>query len=278
MTASKKITASGASYLFYGFLNEHGYLQGNLPQEPASGAAGSGMGLLEGVKSASPVIPEPDTEQVTGDDGLISEYEYDSIDTRRFSVEMAIMDMDVDAAILGITLEQIAEIIFGALDIQNPPEYDMCYIIQSRAQKQSVGSKGRKAWSGQFIPLASSKPLNRAAFAERTGAVYNMSVTPQMAFYDAWGVTIQSSTIGTDALRYRPFSSEYPIHVKRFTGTGALSTFTLDYEPVSVAKTSVFVRRVPATVNSISAGSKTFTLASAPADGAEIVVVYQFNG
>jgi hypothetical protein len=92
-------------------------------------------------------------------------------------------------------------------------------------------------------------------------------------------VTILDSNTGTTGLRYRPFTSEYPITMHAHTGTGALSTFTLDYAPLSAAKTSVTSARLAQTVSSVSTSAPySVTISGTPIGGAQIVTVYEFNG
>lgn len=278
MAASRKVIAAGNRYAFMGYFNDIGYLTGGTNTPPAAGANGSGLTQLLGVKEAPITVPENDTVPITGDDSLLGEFLFPNVATRRFTVTTAVMDMDIEAELLGITVEQVGEIDVGALDIEDAPEFDSCFIFQSRAKKQDAGvNKGKKAWSGHFVPLANAQPLNRQTFSERAGAVYRYDVVPQVASHNIWGTTIAGSGIGTDALRLRPFSSEYPVHIMRFTGDGITATFNLDFTPITAAKTKVLVRRVAATVLSVSTVNDTFTLSAIPPSGAEIIVVYEFT-
>lgn len=277
MPGSRRNIAAGNRYALYGFMDEFGFLTGSTPTAPSAGATGSAMGQLLGIKTAAPTIPDPDAVQVTGEDGLLGEFDFDSIATRRFTADIAVQDLDADAAMQGTNVQTIGEILMGAGDINDAPELDMCFVFQSRAKKQDAGVKGKKAWSGAIIPLATGKPLGRVQYSEREAAAYRLSIAPQLASYNVWGVSILEAAEGTTALRQRPFNSEYPIMIEAFTGNGALATFNLSKTPISVAKTVVYVDRVAATLASISAGAKTFTANAIVRNLGRGIVIYEFT-
>jgi len=279
MAAATKIIGAGNKYHFLGFLDSFGYLTGGNSSAPASGAAGSGMYRIVGVKSAAPTIPESDVVQATGDDDLLVEFQFQSIATRRFTVDVAVHDQTLVSRLQNTLIETVGEIAFGAFDILDAPEYDVSLILQSRHKKFDDATKGKKAWGGYLIPLANAQALGRVAFTEREVAVFRYSITPQIASYMPWGVTIAEANVGTTGLRYRDFSTDYPITMHRHTGNGALSTFTLDLEPISAAKTKSYERRVAKTTSSVVTTSPfSTTLSAIPADGSELVTVYEFNG
>lgn len=277
MPASNSAIAGGNQWFFGGFLDEFGYLKGGTNTAPSSGATGSPMFQIVGVQEATPATPERETIQILGDDDLLGEIPLTSIASRRFTAGYAVQNLTQEANLQGTNVETLGEILMGALDIVEEAEYDTCYILQSRALKQDSGVKGRKGWNGVLIPLAIGKPLGRRAFSSRAAAAFALDITPQIAGYSPWGITHLSSNVGTPGLRYRPFNSEYPIVMERWTGNGALSTFNLSHTPVSVAKTFVAVRRIPATVSSVNTSTPSMTLSAAPADGAEVVALYQFQ-
>lgn len=277
MAGSNKTAAGGNKWMFGGFLDEFGYLVGATPSAPSAGATGSAMFNLVGVKSASPAVPERETIQITGDDELIGEIPLTSLASRRFTADIATQDLQQEAYMQGTNVQTVGEILLGVLDSVNEAEYDMTFILQSRALKQDTAVKGKKAWNGVIIPLAAGKPLGRRAFEERAAASFGLDITPQQAGYHPWGLTILDANAGTTGARFFPFSSEYPIIMERFTGNGVLSTFTLSKTPVSAAKTSVWVRRVLATTSSVNTSTPSFTVSAVVASGAEIVVVYEFQ-
>jgi hypothetical protein len=217
--------------------------------------------------------------QVTGDDDLLGEFDFASLTSRSFVAEFAVQDLATEALLLGTNVETLGEIKLGALDVLNPADLNVCLIIQSRAKKQDTGVVGQSGWQGVIIPLATAAPLGRDTFNERSPGVFRLQITPQTASNNPWGITILDANTGTTGLRYRPFTSENPITMHAHTGTGALQTFTLDYAPISAAKTSVTSRRVAQTVSAVSTSAPySVTISTtAPIAGSQIVTVYEFS-
>jgi hypothetical protein len=277
MAAPSKLIAAGGKYAFMSFINTNGFLTGSNTTDITAGSS-RGAALLEGFKTASPTVPEPDTVQVTGDDILIGEFDFDSIAERRFTGQFAIQDLDMQARMLGVEKRTVAGIDSTPYDIATAPEQSALIIFQSRAKKQDTGTRGQSAWNGVIMPASAVKPLGREAFTEREAAVFNLSITPQLAGYDALGLTISDAIHGTTGYRYETFASDYPVHIQPIRGDGSTVTFNLDYTPVSASLTAVYVNRVAATVSSVSTGNKTVTVSVAPATGLYGLVFYQFNG
>ena len=85
MARFTKNIAAGNNFNFLGFIDSRGYLVGSTTSAPAAGAAGSPMIRVQGAKTAAPAVPEPEVVQVTGDDTLLGEFEFDSIAQRSAS-------------------------------------------------------------------------------------------------------------------------------------------------------------------------------------------------
>ena len=279
MAAPTKAISAGSSYAFLGFLDSNGYLTGASTTAPVAAAAGSMMLRLLGIKTASPTIPEPDVTQITGDDILLGEFTWDSNASRAFVIEVAVMDMTTEALLTGTNVQTWGQVSVGALDVAERAEDNVCLILQSRAKKQDTGVKGQAAWSGVIIPLATAQVLGRVSYSEREGAVYRINITPQLASYTPAGVTISTANEGTTGVRYYPFTSENPITMIRHTGNAVLATFNVsaDYPVISAAKVYTHSNRVQATVSSVNTSTPSFTLSSAPADGAAVVTLYEFD-
>lgn len=279
MAPFKKQVAAGYQRCYAWFVDDNGLPTGSGVSAPSNGATGSAATWIRGVQEASPTIPSPDNVQVPGDDDLIAEFTFASLDSRGFEIQYAIEDLDFLATLLGVTLQNWGEARVAIMDIVNPPDRNMGFIFQSKAKKQDVGVMGQKAWGGSIVPIAQVQPLGRATFSGRTGASFRMYVTPQIAGYDPFGLTIQSALYGTSGGRYQPFTSEYPLTLHVHGGTGAVTQFTLDHKPVSVAKTAVYANRVAATVNSVATSSPySETLSAAPAGSARVVSIYEHDG
>lgn len=276
MPAFQKNTAAGSTYAFLGFIDGNGYLVGGGTSAPSAGTS-SGMLRLTGIKTASPTIPEPEYVQVTGDDSLISEFDFDSIAQRGFTADLAISNLTLEGLLQGTNVQTIGEMSLGVLDIDDADIPNACVIFQSRAFKQDSGVAGNAGYAGVIIPLATVRPLGRVAFTEREGAVYRLSITPQKAGYHPWGVTLLASNAGTTGARYMPFTTENPIHMMAFTGNASTTEFNLDYTPISAAKTTIHINRVVDTTSAVNTSTNTATTTSTAASGAHGIIVYEFT-
>lgn len=275
--AKRKTAAAGAKYTFGWFVDSDGFITGASPTVPTKGATGSGAFLMEGIKEAAPTTPEQEVVQDTGDDTLIAEFNFDSIATRSFVAQFAIQDATIETAVTGVSIVTQGTSQVWVTDIDNAPEYNFGFLFQGRAINQDSGTDGQKEWTGKFVPVASAKPLGRAAFSERAPAIFNWSIIPQVAGYDAYGITINDTNYGTVGGRYINYADDYPLHVMAFKGTGAVSTFNLDYTPVSAAGVYAVVERTAVAVLSVSTTNKTVTLAASPADNARVTIGYKFS-
>lgn len=278
MPSFTKNIAAGNNYCYFGFIDNRGYLVGSATTAPAAGAAGSGMIRLQGIKVAAPTVPEPEVVQVTGDDTLLGEFSFDSIAQRAFIIEFAIQNLETEALLLGTNVETVGEIRLGVIDIIDAATLNGCMILQSRAQKQNPGVVGQAGWTGIILPLVTAKPLGRASFDERGPAVYRYQITPQIASNNPWGISILDANAGSAGVRYRPFNAENPITMHAHTGNGVLTAFTLDLQPINVAKTVTTATRVNAALASVQTATPFgMTLSGAPIGGAPMVTLYEFQ-
>lgn len=280
MASFSKSIDAGNDYAFLGIRDSNGFLVGQGTSAPSQGASGSAMFRLLGIKEAPVTAAERSAVVATGDNGkVLATFNFLDPTPRSFVIELAVDDLERDATILGTTVQTIGEIKLGAYDIIDPAEINVSLILQSNAKKWNTGVVGQAGWGGYIIPLATAVPLSRNGFSESTPGVFRLQVTPQTADMDPWGITITDSTAGTAGLGFYKFDSEYPITMHAHTGTGALSTFTLDYKPVSAAKTKVYSARVAQTTTSVSTTAPySVTISGTPIGGAQMVTIYEFQG
>lgn len=269
-----KQAAAGNKYTFIGFLDSDNYLIGGTPTAPASAAA-SGMHRVLGIKAAPINVPDVETVQATGDDGLIAEFEFDSIEPRTYIMTASVDDLVLLSNLLGTTVTSFLGGNMTALDVNDAPERNVCVIHQSRAKYQDSGIAGQKAWQAYIINVATAKYLGRDGFDERGVATYRISVTPQLSTNHFYGVTLLNS-VGTDAARIIPVQLPYPVHAIAVTGDGAETTYDLDFTPVSTAYTAAWQFRTSVGVNSVSTANQTVTFSSAPTGRS--IVAYGFEG
>lgn len=276
---TQKIQA-GNAYAFGWFIDSFGFPTGATASAPSQGATGSGAFRIRGIKNASITIPTPEGVPVTGDDSLLGEFQFPSVEIRRFDIDFSVDDLDLLATLLNITLQTWGEARVALNDLDVPPEYNMGFILQSKAKKFDTGVQGQKGWGGTIVPLATASPLGRVAFEERGAAVFRYSISPQSAGYDPRGFTINTANynVVSGGGRQQPFTAEYPLHLKTWRGTGAVTEFNLDFQPITAAKTPFYERRVAKTTSAVNTTTNTGSVSVAAAAGAELVSIYEFNG
>lgn len=282
MTGATRGASMGVRNCFIGFYGDDDKLTGGTLTAPSNGAPnGNPFDHILGVQSASPATPDPDTVQVPGDDELIAEWELPSLSTRRFNIDIAAFDLDQVAQIQNTNVVTFGDGKLGVEDIANLPEVNACIILQGRTKKQDIGVKGRKAYSGVIIPVATVQWLGRVAFNSREGAAYRLSVTPQLADRTPWGVTI-SNLFGASAVRRIPITFDNPIHMQVYRGDGSETDWVTQHTPISVAKTK-FITQAPgfgavdAALSSVTPATHVVATSSSPAVGAVGVAFYEFS-
>lgn len=268
--------AAGVQQSWYGLWDSNNNFIGASETAPTPGNV-SHARRLYGVKEAAPTIPESETVQITGDDDLLAEIQFSSIQSRRFNASLAAEDLTLINHIQGTTTRTWGEASVTGLDIGSLPNRNFAVWFQSRSVALEAPQSGRSQWSGLMVPLAQMSWLGRESLTERTAGNYRVSITPQVASYEVPGFTLQSSYTGACNERLQAIGSEYPITATRFTGNGALATIPLLMVPISTSKMLVTVNKVAVTVLSVDTSAKTVTLNAAPANNSVVVVTYEYD-
>lgn len=285
MASATRRATMGAQYAFMGFYNSSGWITGGTRTAPSNGDLnGSPADHILGIQEAAPATPDPDTIASPGDDVNIAEWSLDSLATRSFIITRAVHDLDQSAAIQGSTVATRGEAKMGVEDTSDDSsEIDGFLILQGRAKKQDATNKGQKAWDGVLLPLVQFRDLGRAAWASRTAGVDRYHVTPQPAVYEPWGYTIADAYSKPQARRIR-ISTDNPVHIQTYRGSGSGMTVKTKHRPISTAKCFA-AYRIPgggsliATVGTVTPSTHEVEITS-PASvptGAELDLYYEFD-
>jgi hypothetical protein len=274
-TVGRRGTA-GVQQSWYGLWDSLGFFIGASTTAPTAGNV-SHARQLYGVKEAAPTIPETETVQITGDDTLLAEIDFNSIQSRRFTASLAAEDLTLINQIQGTVTRTWGETSVTGLDINTLSNYNFAVWFQSRAVGLISPQSGASQWSGLMVHLAQMAWLGRESLTERTAGNYRISITPQAASYEITGMTLQDSYAGACNERFATMGGEYPITATAFTGNGVLAVIPLGQTPISAAKMLVTVNRVAATILSVDTTAKTVTLSSAPANGSRVEIVYEYD-
>jgi len=269
--------AAGVQQSWYGFWDSLGFFIGASATAPTAGNV-SHARQLYGLKEAAPTIPDTETVQITGDDDLLAEINFASIETRRFTASLAAEDLTLINHIQGTVTRTWGEASVTGLDASGLSNYNFAVWFQSRAVGLIAPQSGVSMWSGLIVHLAQMSWLGRESLAERAAGTFRVSITPQRASYEITGITLQDSYAGVCNERYATIGSEYPVTTTAFTGNNVLTTIPVLMQPISAAKVFATVNRVAVTVSSVTTGaSPSVTLAVAPAAGSRVMIAYEYD-
>lgn len=276
--ADRQVVGAGNKYGFGGFIDSDGILIGSTPTAPTTGSATNGeMFRVLGIKRAVPTVPEPTTTIVTWDDDAMEEFQFNSIATRRFLIDVAIQDLTTWARLVDESVQAAFSSNSIELDRVSAPEYDTTWFFQSRARQEVVTNQGAKAWQATQVLSASALILGRVQYNEREGAVFRLSVTPHLASHQPTGLTLFDVNNAQMSARYRMYDLDYPVTMHRSTGT--LTVIPVKYQPYDAAHAQAVTERVNNPIASVSTAGKTITLTNTPSgSGARTVTIYQFSG
>lgn len=269
---AKKTIGAGFRYLWYGVVDANGKFIGSTTTTPTAGdQSGSGMLRLDGARTLPVNIPAPTVDTVSGDDEPMVSFEWDAEDLPNGAFEMAVRNNTFEALIQGTLVETLGTLELGMLDPKDRASQSMCMLLSRRAKSWLSGSEGAKQWENIYIPQCTIKPLYTTV-EQRTFGPYQYQINVSKSGRTGWS-TISETNHGTTATSFLVIDSDNPLHMKRFTGDNSETVFTLDYPPVSSAKTYLFVNDLRDAAATI-AGSEV-TAGSTPASAAEIVALYE---
>lgn len=271
--------AVGNQLAFFGFVDNNAFLTGSSTTPPSNGNL-SGMLRLQGIKQATPGLPEGTDVSVQGDDDVVGTMSFQPDSTPAFVATFGVGDLTTAARMQSTLTESIAGIDFGVLQPEDPGFNNGTLILQSRAVSQDDSNKGVEIWHGFLFPLVVAQPLSRESFNYREAADFRIKFTAQKAGHKPWGVTIAEGDLGTTAASIIEFRSPYPITMDRITGNGSTDSFTLSKAVAATSNVAVYNQTQLLTHGSgitATAGSKTLAFSSPPAPGNKVIVIYGFT-
>lgn len=274
---AESVIAAGFRVIWYGTRDSSGIFIGGTATAPTAGAAaGSGMIRLNGARTIPITIPDPVIVPVTGDDEPEVSFEFDSESLPNGVLEMSVRDNTFEALVQGTKVQTVGDLDISVIDPKGRSSVDMCFLLSRVAKSWKPGERGAKKWENLWIGSATVKPLY-ASVEQRTFSPYRYSLNVSRADRVGW-TTVNETEHGTTAASIFPIDSDNPLHLKRFTGNNSQQTFTLDYAPVSAAKTYVYVNDLRQTVTtdySISGTSLIFVVA--PTSNAVVSVLSEVS-
>ena len=278
---STRAIAAGVQQAWFGFVsNDKNILLGGTTVAPAAGADGNHAIQIVGIQTAPTGVTESDVVPVLGDDAVLGAFSFQSETPVSFIMNTGENDLAKDALFQGSLVESFNGIDQGLVVPTTPQFPDGTLLIQGRAK--DTGNNGASAWVANLYLRVTVFPLDRETFAGREAASYRYQVVAQPATNKPTGTTFTTTLNGYESSTIWKLKGANPFTFIRFTGNGALTTFTgLLKAPAGVNATSIVaingVQQDPSTY-SYNVANKTITFTVAPANNAAIVVFYAYTG
>lgn len=258
--------------------NDKNIIYGGTTSAPAAGAAVSNAIQLVGIQTAPSGIPESTPVAVSGDDAVLGTFDFESDSPVAFVINVAEADLTKIGLLQNTLVETDGNINTGLLQPISPNLPDVALLIQGKAK--NTGSNGASAWYANLYLRCTLRYLGRETFSNREAGSFRFQVVAQPATNKPTGVTITTAINGSTGATVLELSGNYPMTMARFTGNGALQTFTgLTKTPVSGADSTLAIDAVKQTQGtwSFNTSNKTITTTGTPANGAAGVVIYGYS-
>jgi hypothetical protein len=150
----------------------------------------------------------------------------------------------------------------------------MEYHRQALVTQPGDADFGSRRWQNFWVMRSRITPQGNSP-DQGSDDVNNYQMVPTPAIETPWGVTFSEEDNGFGrAVRVRT-TSEYPQMLDTFTGNNTVTDFVVNYTPISVAKTKAWVNGVLTAVSSVTPSTKTVTFSPAPANVADVRILYE---
>jgi hypothetical protein len=218
----------------------------------------------------------PETRKIThpGNDRVLNVDQLPSLDGASAELTAARNDYDVYALLTGTKEYTIGEAkIIGLATSKQGSEPQMGMLLYQQALD---GVSGARVWRSFLIPKGLVFPKPGGMNENNTEHVF--TVQPQVVSKHVWGKAFAIADEGYTTAQVQEMMTEYKPKLAAFQGDGTEDEFLFDvaYPAVSVAKITVWVDGVIQSAG-ITPAVTGVTFTAAPADGAMIVVLYEFE-
>ena len=274
----KRIVA-GFQAVFYSLLDSNGNILGNNTTTPTAGnATGNPSYRLVGAVNMTVPVPEATAVPAPGDDTVLVNFFFPADTLPEGNIVIASRDKVFEGFAQGTKVMSYgAGTLTGSVAITGSPVYAPMLIHGIRqSQTADESSFGASKWQNVVYTNVKIQPLFNT-METRTHSPFNYKMIVNNSNQKGTGQTFTNASDGTLLAGCYVYDSDYPYHPIRYTGDNTEDTFNLSFTPISTSEIFVWVNGVPATVSSVDTTLKTFTLSSAPALNAAIIVLYGFD-
>lgn len=280
----KSLSAIGIQRIYWSYRNSSGYAIGNAATLPsAGGQTAQPMGRLHGVKDFPFTPNEPEVVNVTGDDGAISQFQFNPIELPQGVMTTGVNDMAFAALAMGVSTFDVGGMTLMGLQPGDYTPVDFCLLTVSQAKDYTSGSSH---YYGLFIPNVQVYYQGPTDMSERNAISFRWNLTANPSGYLPWGTALTSGTHGDTQFTAFEWTGPRPLMMDTWQGNNTQATFNLseDIYEDTANNISVWVNGAAATWKSSGAGAGEFevaesttdsiTLGTVPANGAVVQALY----
>jgi len=249
------------------------------PSGTQSGTNGYAGFLIDGAKSFTSNVPDAQIITHTGNDQPFAQDVLPPTELENAALTTGKTNLYADALLTDTLVETLTgDLVMGGMSTNKQgcePQVVLMGWRQAVDTDPSSANFGQRRYITNMYP--SSRVVPKAGSMEESGDdVNNYNVVPTTVTQTPWAVSFTEVTNGYTRTQRLRFISDGPLMMESFDTDGAAVTFSLDFTPVSVAKTHVWYYGSPQTVSSVDTANKTFTLSGAPATAtSKLVALYE---
>lgn len=271
--------AAGLDAIHVAARSDSGFFAGFANLTASSTGTGSGMRRLRGAIRAPFSVAEPRRVNVRGDNGKIATFQFANDGDNTFVLEMGVTDLTFEGMAQGSAVLTLGNWDMGLRGSNQPVFENLIFLLTRNAESQETASLHDPGYENLIVFNVQALPLGDEAFADSAEGGSRYSCVANPVSKTPWGVALDTAFALKDGGAVT-WNSQYRCMMHVFIGDGTATAIVVDYTPVSATATKCFNADTGAaiTVSSITAGTKTITLAAAVPIGKFGVILYETVG
>lgn len=234
---------------------------------------------MTGVQSVSTNVPEPQRVNHPGDDQVFAQDTLAPNELPSGTIATGKTNQTLDAILTKALVQTVGD---GKLSPQftnrqgDEQQVMLVYYRQALDTDPDSSSFGARKYQTHIVPSCRIVPMGNGQPAQGSADTNNYSVAMTRVTETPWGVALSENDNGATSAAKLLYTGDYPWIPAHFIGNNTVTTFTLPYRPISVAKTQAWNSSGSAlTVASVDTTNRTATLSPAPGNNVEFMIWFE---
>lgn len=230
--------AAGFDSLQLAFLDSNGFPAG-IAGSVSQGSVAS-MQRFAGVKTAEIQLPETPIVSVTGDDGLLGTFQFQSNEPRSFALTLGEMNMNILNKSQGTSIYTVGSYYdMAAFDPENQSFVDCVLLASSQAKSMESGNRGAGYY--HMLLLRSQLQWRGNNREEQTAIDFPWNVIMNRDDQLPWGTPVNTDTFGKNGMTGALFFSQNRMTIDTYRYNGSDTTYLLSRVPFTDANDKIHV-------------------------------------